>query len=82
MLCALFLAGCTTTEPVKVDKAAQGQPPIQGTQGQPDAAKEEEAKPKVFKIGETVKMGELEFTLNSERWDKGNQFMKPEKGKR
>ncbi len=33
-----------------------------------------------FTIGETVKMGNIEFTVNSARWDKGGDFSKPEEG--
>lgn len=31
-----------------------------------------------FSMGDTVKMGDLEFTLKGARWDQGDQFMKPD----
>lgn len=37
---------------------------------------------KTFSIGESVKMGDLVFTLNSARWDTGNEFLSPEEGER
>lgn len=33
-----------------------------------------------FKVGETVKMGDLEFTVNGIRSDEGGDFYKPEEG--
>jgi len=33
-----------------------------------------------FKVGETVKMGDLEFTVNGIRTDEGGDFNKPEEG--
>lgn len=33
-----------------------------------------------FKVGETVKMGDLEFTVNGIRTDKGGDWNKPEEG--
>ena len=36
----------------------------------------------LFAIGDTVKMGDIQLTVNSARWDKGNSFSKPEKGQK
>lgn len=72
LMCAALLMGCgETVEPQKIDKAATDQAP-----------KQEPANTQTFAVGDTVKMGDLEITLNAARWDKGNQFSKPEAGQR
>lgn len=65
------LSGCgTTTVPEKVDNAPQTQ------QTQEPVAPENE----VFSIGETVKMGSLQLTLNGARFVLGDNFFKPDAG--
>ena len=43
---------------------------------------EEGTSDEMFAIGDTVSMGDLVFTLNSARWDEGDEFSKPEEGER
>ncbi len=68
----LLLACGDETTPERVEKPQQ------------DEVVEEkaEAKQEIFKLGETVKMGDLSFTLNSARWDSGDEFMKPDEGEK
>ncbi|ACB84400.1 DUF4352 domain-containing protein [Natranaerobius thermophilus] len=53
-------------------------------EGEKDIEEDEEPEQadEVFNIGDTVKMGELEFTVNSARWDTGDEFMGPDEGER
>lgn len=67
ILSVLFLAACgETTTPEKMDKTAGK------TQSQ--------APPQTFKLGETVKMGELAITVHSKRIAKGGEFIRPAQG--
>lgn len=43
-------------------------------------AEKEAEQQEVFKVGESVKMGDLEFTVNGVKTDKGGDFNKPEEG--
>ena len=72
---ALALGSGETTEPQKIE----GEPPEQDA-----GITEEETEVVVehFFVGDSVKMGELEFTVNSARWDTGDEFIKPEPGER
>lgn len=64
----LLVIGCgTTVQPEKIENPGQTQPP---------PAQE------TFKIGETVKMGNLQFTLNGVRFDDGGDFFSPNDGER
>lgn len=69
----LVACGGGTTTPEKVEpKANQATPP----------AEQKAAQTQTYKVGDTVKMGDLQFTLNSVTLDKGNEFMKPDQGKK
>lgn len=65
----LALGSTDSTEPEPVDS------PDNGAGNGP----EEE---KVFLIGNSVKMGDLIFTLNSARWCEGDEYFKPNEGER
>lgn len=68
---ALVISGCgETTTPEKVDNNDQGQE----NENQQPAEK--------FNVGDTVKMGDLHFTLKGVRFSKGDEYWKPEKGKK
>ncbi|OWZ83208.1 DUF4352 domain-containing protein [Natranaerobius trueperi] len=43
---------------------------------------EKEQKEEVFTIGDTVEMGELQFTVNSARFDTGDEYFSPDEGER
>lgn len=63
---SLLIIGCgTAVSPQRVENPGQTQPP---------PAQEK------FKIGETVRMGNLQFTLNGARFDDGDDFFKPDAG--
>ena len=65
--CIFFLlAGCNDVKPEKVDKETTGEP---------------HAKTETYKIGDSVKAGNLIFTVNSTRTDEGGEFIKPDEGK-
>lgn len=77
---SLSMAACsTTTTPQKVTETTTTQ---QATQ--PGTAAEETtaapAKTETFKIGDTVKSGDVYFTVNSVRENKGSEFIKPKEG--
>jgi hypothetical protein len=72
----LALGSGDTTEPERVERETPVEDTTTTPEGEPEVADE------IFHVGETVKMGELEFTVNSARWDKGSEFMKPEPGER
>ncbi len=61
-----FLFGCDDVEPEKVEDGSTV-----------TAATEV----KTFKIGDSVKAGNLIFTVNSTRTDAGGEFIKPDEGK-
>ncbi len=66
----MMFVGCgETTTPEKVNKDVE-------------ATEKQESKTEIFKIGETAKMGDLEFTVNSARWNNGNEFLSPEEGEK
>ncbi len=73
---ALALGSGSTTEPTKVEKEA----PVENVS--PEAEGKLEELDGTFYMSETVKMGELEFTVNSAHWDKGSEYMKPEPDER
>jgi len=93
LLLVITAVGCdvTTTEPVKVDK--QKEMGVQeGTPVKEDVKEEqtvEDVKEEqtvedvtIFKVGDTVAMGDLEFTINSVRFDEGSEYFKPDEGKK
>ncbi|HEY8414377.1 MAG TPA: DUF4352 domain-containing protein [Thermaerobacter sp.] len=77
-LTAAVLAGCgETVEPEKVasgGEPAQEQPADQGGQG--------EQKAQTFKVGDTIKLGDLHYTVHGVREVKGDEMFKPDKGKK
>lgn len=93
LLLVITAVGCevSTTEPVKVDKQKE-------MEAQEDTSVKEDVKEeqtvedvkeeqtveddKIFKVGDTVTMGDLEFTLNSVRFDGGGEYSKPDEGKK
>jgi len=70
VLSLVLVAGCAsgTVTPEKVDPEQSTEQPQEEPQPQQE----------IFKIGDTVKMGSLIFTLNSARWDTGDQWISPE----
>lgn len=72
-----------TTSPQKVENGNQAASTNQKEANKSNGDKEEENNPKeaqTFKIGDTIKMGELIITVNSVRTDKGQEFIKPKEG--
>ncbi|WP_066638551.1 DUF4352 domain-containing protein [Desulfolucanica intricata] len=70
---ALLAAGCgETTAPEKVNSATGETTVASGSA--------EVKTPEVFSVGESVKMGDLQFTVNSVRNSNGNNFIKPKEG--
>lgn len=67
----VLFTGCSSTpaEPEKVDKSIEQPPAV------------EEVTQEIFKVGDTVSIGDFEFTLNSVRFDKGSEYFKPDEGK-
>ncbi len=65
-----------TTEPERVEREEADSIPVEEPIDETEAANE------TFYLGDTVKMGDLIFTLNSIRWDQGSEFMKPDPGEK
>ena len=65
---ALALAGCGET--VTPEKVEPGDP---GEENETPAAEK-------YAVGDTVKMGDLQFTLNGVRYEKGSEFWEPDEG--
>lgn len=78
----LALGSGDTQEPTKVEKPTTVDKST--AVDKPEVVKEpevvEEVKQQEFLVGETVKMGELEFTVNSVRYDNGSEFLGPDEG--
>ncbi len=72
VLTGLILIGCgDTTPPKKVDPS------------KPASSPAEAKKPEVFKVGDSFKLGNLQFTINGVRTSDGskdNSFLKPKDG--
>lgn len=73
-------AGCgETVEPEKVGgEAAQEQPAGQEGQGGAEQGPAQET----FAIGDTVKLGDLQYTVHGVREVEGNEVFKPDEGKK
>lgn len=70
-LASLALSGCYVDTPIeKVTKSGETADPG-----------ESQAKTETFEIGDSVKAGNLIFTVNSTRTDEGGDFIKPDEGK-
>jgi len=66
--CAVFLlTSCDDVQPEKVDKEATQQ-------------EESQTKTETYEIGDSIKAGNLIFTVNSTRIDEGGDFIKPKDG--
>ena len=77
LTCVFFvLAGCNDVKPEKVGEAG-GAP----AESQRSDSGETEVKTEVYEIGDSVKAGNLIFTVNSTRTDKGGDIIKPGEGK-
>lgn len=71
--------GCgETIVPEKVESTTPASP-VAPVVSEPS---KEKPRPEIFSVGDTVKMGKFIMTLNSVRWDEGNQFAKPDEGTR
>lgn len=76
LTCVFFvLAGCNDVKPEKVGEAG-GAP----AESQRSDSGETEVKTEVYEIGDSVKAGNLIFTVNSTRIDEGGDFIKPKDG--
>lgn len=78
-----FLFGCDDVEPEKVDTAtsevsAESQ---RSDSGENKEQEQVQAKTETYQIGDSVKAGNLIFTVNSTRTDEGGEFIKPDEGK-
>lgn len=72
----LVLSGCgEVITPEKVDTPQEA---VQPSQEEPEKV----TVPETFRVGDTVKMDKLSFTLNSVRWEKGDQFISPGEGEK
>lgn len=81
--CAFFmLAGCEDVQPQKVDTTGEVTAESQqsGKSDSGETQDQEQAKTETYKIGDSVKAGNLVFTVNSTRVDTGNEFIKPDEG--
>lgn len=70
----LAIGSAEDEEPEAVEETPEEEPA--------DEEEELEEAGETFAVGETVKMGDLSFTLNSARWDTGDEFMQPEPGEK
>jgi len=75
ILTSLIFVACGTNTAEKVEA-----PIVESEQTQSEPASEPEPVTEVFKIGDTVSIGDVEFTVNNARFDKGSDFSKPEEG--
>lgn len=76
ILLVFALLGCgETTQPERVEEEKNGEAVTE--EGTEVGGAEE-----YFAIGDTVKMGDLVFTLNTARWDSGDEFFAPDEGER
>ncbi|MDI3298400.1 MAG: DUF4352 domain-containing protein [Bacillota bacterium] len=72
LVAAMALAGCGSTETPKKVGTTATQPTSAGQTSQQQ----------VFKVGDVIQLGQLQFVVNGVREDKGSQFLKPPAGKR
>ncbi|HHT53933.1 MAG TPA: DUF4352 domain-containing protein [Clostridiales bacterium] len=86
LTCVFFLfSGCDDVKPEKVegaDRTANTSQQSDGGETQEKTQTETETQPKTetYKIGDSVKAGNLIFTVNSTRTDEGSDFIKPKDG--
>ncbi len=73
ILIAIVAGDSDTGEPTRVDREDTTEE---------DVEENGKVASEIFSIGETIAMGELEFTVNSARWDHGDQFMGPDSGEK
>lgn len=68
-----------STEPEKVETEVPA-----GNEGDPgnQEDQDEQEDEKVFRLGETVRMGDLVITINSARYDQGNEWTNPDSGEK
>lgn len=75
MVFALAIAGCgETTTPERVDENNNAEA------NDPDDDNNQEEEASGFGVGDKVKMGDLEFVVNSARWDEGDEYTSPDAG--
>jgi len=73
---AMFLVGCSEgVTPEKINGDTGG-----AAESQQSGNGEAQTKTEIFDIGDSVKAGELVFTVNSTRTDNGNDVFKPTEG--
>lgn len=86
IMLALILSACgETVQPEKVDSGQQSQPASgQASEQQSGEQKQQngEQKQQTFKVGDTIKMGDLQYTVHGIREVKGNDIFKPDEGKK
>ena len=88
LVLALFLcfmlACATSTKPEKVETepAVVEEPVVEEASGEEPIEEEPATSEEIFVIGDTVRMGDLVFTLNSARWEEGDEWNKPKEGER
>lgn len=77
VVAALVLAACgETVQPEKVD-TSQGAQPASGQAGEQQGSETQ-----TFKVGDTIKLGDFNYTVHGIREVKGNELFKPESGKK
>ncbi|HZJ02972.1 MAG TPA: DUF4352 domain-containing protein [Thermoleophilia bacterium] len=57
-----------------------GEADTEASEATDDSSESEDASSEHFAVGETVKMGDVQFTVNSAHWDTGGEFAQPDPG--
>lgn len=75
VVAALVLVACgETVQPEKVDTSQEAQ------QAGGQAGEQQGSETQTFKVGDTIKLGDLHYTVHGVREVKGNDLFKPEEG--
>jgi len=83
LIFGLVLAcGEVETKPEQVEELTEEEVIIEEpiTEEKIEEAMEETPKTEIFEIGDTIKMGNLQFKVNSVRTSEGDEFFKPDEG--
>ena len=80
ILSLILNLGLGCGEDVKPEKVEELTEEEQVTEKKIEEAMEETPKTEIFEIGDTIKMGSLQFKVNSVRTSEGDEFSKPDEG--
>lgn len=79
----ILVTGCGgNSTPTKVEKTSEMEQLAQSSEEIEALVSETPSQVEIFSIGETVSMGNFEFTVNSLRFDKGSTYMTPDAGEK